>query len=267
MFKNGSIEMNDTPSNTIDYRKLVDDLTPIARAAGEAIMEVYRQGTTADLKSDGSPVTVADERAEVIILAGLQNCAGDIAVVSEENAESHKMAAPDRYFLVDPLDGTKEFLKVDGKGSFTVNIALVENGAPKLGIVFAPALDRMFTGIVGVGAAENGEAIKIRELSDQGVVAVASVSHRDAETEDWLSKRSITQTQSIGSSLKFCLVACGQADVYPRFGPTMEWDTAAGDAVLRAAGGRVEHPEGDAFSYSKAEFRNGPFVAYGSYYN
>lgn len=250
----------------INYQSLLSALDPVVRAAGKAIMEVYKEGNKdgVEQKGDGSPVTKADKRAEEIILAGLKKHAPDIPVVSEENAASHSLAPPPCYFLVDPLDGTREFIRADGKGSFTVNIALIENAAPIFGIVFAPALDRMFSGIVGVGALEGGNSIAIRAKPDTGAVAVASHSHRDAETDSWLEKNGISKTVSIGSSLKFCLLACGEADVYPRFGPTMEWDTAAGHAVLSAAGGRVEHPDGAQFTYGKKEYRNGPFIAFGS---
>ena len=249
----------------MDHQALTEQLVAIARPAGTAIMQVYDKMPKAEFKSDGSPVTEADRAAERIILDGLADCAPDIPVVSEENQESHRMKAPERFFLVDPLDGTKEFLRHDGKGSFTVNIALIENGTPVLGVVFAPALDRLFAGTVGKGATETVaglvKPIAVREEPDTGLVAVASRSHRDEQTDQWLKERGIEQTVSIGSSLKFCLVACGEADVYPRFGPTMEWDTAAGHAVLLSAGGIVTSPDGTAFSYGKPDFRNGPFVA------
>lgn len=250
----------------MNYASLIKALEPVARAAGAKIMEVYAKDPEADFKGDGSPVTEADEAAEAIILPALAKLAPDITVISEENAESHNLKAPERFFLVDPLDGTKEFLKRDGKGSFTVNIALIEHGTPVMGVVYAPALDRMFSGAAGVGAHEEcgGErrTIATRKTPPEGgAVAVASASHRDAETDAWLAKNGITQTTSIGSSLKFCLVAAGEADVYPRFGPTMEWDTGAGDAILRAAGGMVELPDGSPFVYGKPEYRNGAFVA------
>jgi len=244
---------------------LAEALEPVACAAGREIMTIYETGTGADIKRDGSPVTAADRAADAVILAALAKIAPDIAIVSEENAASHAMEAPERFFLVDPLDGTKEFLKRDGKGSFTVNIALVESGTPVMGVVFAPALDRMFTGASGAGARETtagtSRAIACRPAPQSGLVAVASASHRDAETDAWLKENKVTDTVSIGSSLKFCLVAAGEADVYPRFGPTMEWDTAAGDAVLRAAGGSVSTPDGALFTYGKTDFRNGAFIA------
>ncbi|MEO0327890.1 MAG: 3'(2'),5'-bisphosphate nucleotidase CysQ [Pseudomonadota bacterium] len=243
--------------------ELMHSLLPCAKEAGEAIMHIHAGTVTAEIKGDGSPVTAADEAAEVIILDALKSKAPEIPIVSEENSESHAMKAPETFFLVDPLDGTKEFLKKDGKGAFTVNIALIKNSTPIMGIVYAPALERLFYGSIDDGAFENGREISIRSLPQTGPVAVASASHRDAETDQWLSNNKITDTVSIGSSLKFCLVASGEADVYPRFGPTMEWDTGAGDAVLRAAGGSVSNPDGSLFKYAKPEYRNGPFIAKG----
>ncbi|MEP0940729.1 MAG: 3'(2'),5'-bisphosphate nucleotidase CysQ [Rhizobiaceae bacterium] len=243
--------------------QLVQDLLPVVRHAGDAIMEVHRAGFAAEQKSDGSPVTQADLRAEKIVVAGLKQHAQQIAIVSEENAISHKLAPADRYFLVDPLDGTREFVKTDGKGAFTVNIGLIENGQPVAGIVHAPALDTCYWGIVGHGAFLADKPIAVRMPPDSGLVALASRSHRDDKTNAWLVENGISETVSIGSSLKFCLMAKGEADVYPRFGPTMEWDTAAGHAVLAAAGGGVEHPDGRPFTYGKPEYRNGPFIAHG----
>jgi len=248
------------------YQDLIDALKPVARDAGAKIMAVYAKDPKADFKGDGSPVTEADQAAEAVILPALERLAPEIAVISEENAASHNLKAPERFFLVDPLDGTKEFLKRDGKGSFTVNIALIENGLPVMGVVFAPALNRMFAGAAGLGAEEE-DASGTRRIETRktppasGPVAVASASHRDQATNDWLAANGVEQTVSIGSSLKFCLVATGEADVYPRFGPTMEWDTAAGDAILRAAGGHLQNPDGTTFAYAKPNYRNGPFIA------
>ena len=252
-----------------DMQQMMDALVDPVRAAGDVIMEIHASGVAARDKPDGSPVTDADEAAEAILLAALAEVAPQIPVVSEENAASHAMTAPDCFFLVDPIDGTKEFLRPDGNGAFTVNIGLILAGAPVMGIVLAPAHDRLFTGIVGSGAVETaggiGRDIAVRDVPAEGAVAVASRSHRDNATNDWLASHGITETVSTGSSVKFCLVAAGEADVYPRFGPTMEWDTAAGDAVLRAAGGRMEYPQGGVFAYGKPEYRNTPFVAYGGF--
>lgn len=245
--------------------ELAEDLIPVARTAGDEILRVYDLGPDADFKADGSPVCAADRAADRVIVEALKQLAPDIPVVSEENAKSHDLAPQARFFLVDPLDGTKEFLKRDGKGSYTVNIALIEDGAPVMGIVYAPALDRMFVGCDGDGATElcggNAKDIACRDGAQNELTAVASASHRDAETDDWLKNNNIKNTVSIGSSLKFCLVAAGEADVYPRFGPTMEWDTAAGDAVLRAAGGSVCNPDGSVMQYAKPNYRNAAFIA------
>ncbi len=246
-----------------DLKILLEKLTPVVHAAGQAIMEVYDGENDTEWKDDGSPVTLADKSAEAILLEGLKKYAPDIIIVSEENPDSHSLHAGDLFFLVDPLDGTKEFLKRDGKGAFTVNVGLIEKGIPIFGIVFAPALNRTFSGISGVGAWENGITIVVREIPTSGSVAVASASHRDSATDQWLEDNHVEETVSIGSSLKFCLLACGEADVYPRFGPTMEWDTCAGHGVLNAAGGCVEKPDGSVFAYAKPEFRNSNFIAYG----
>ena len=249
---------------------LIDQLLPVVLEAGERILEVKQRGVTVLNKSDGSPVTEADAAAEKLILHALQHVAEGTPVVSEENSDSHALKEMERFFLVDPLDGTKEFLKPDGKGAFTVNIALVEAGEPVSGIVYAPALDRLFYAVKDVGAFERSDGqtkqINVRAVPRDGPVAVASISHRDMQTENWLKSQGIMQTVSIGSSLKFCLVACGEADVYPRFGPTMEWDTAAGDAILRMAGGTVTGPDGKDFHYGKSGYKNGPFIAFGSYH-
>lgn len=248
---------------------LLTDLTAPVLKVGDVIMEFHRHGVGARTKSDGSPVSEADEAAEAILLAALADLAPDIPVVSEENAASHAIDPPAVFFLVDPIDGTREFLRTDGKGAFTVNIGLVIDRRPAFGIVHAPALDRFFAGIVGRGAWETsgGETrqIKVRAVPEEGPLAVASRSHRDPQTNAWLDSHGITNTISTGSSVKFGLMAAGEADVYPRFGPTMEWDTAAGEAVLLAAGGRVACLDGTDFAYGKPAFRNTPFIAYAGY--
>lgn len=248
---------------------LANNLKPSVLKAGNIIMEIYRDEITHKIKTDGSPVTEADKAAERIILSELRRLVPEILVVSEEAPESHSKISEKKFFLVDPLDGTKEFLKKDGKGSFTVNIGLIENHIPVMGIVYAPAIERLFIGAQGFGAWELFNGIKTRlsigEQKTDHVVAVASASHRDKQTDIWLKENKISKTTSIGSSLKFCLVAAGQADVYPRFGPTMEWDTAAGDAILRAAGGNITHPDLSNFNYGKSFYRNGPFIAWGNY--
>jgi len=251
----------------IDYSALVEALIAPVQHAGRVIMEIYQSDLSAETKADGSPVTKADRAAEAILLAEIATLAPSIQIISEENAASHSLSASKEFFLVDPLDGTKEFIKACGDGAFTVNIGLIKNAEPVMGIVFAPALDRLFFGSLGNGAFEISggvcRQICVRMPRAEGPVAVASASHRDAQTNQWLVKRGVTNSIAIGSSLKFCLIAAGEADLYPRYGPTMEWDTAAGDAVLRAAGGRVMAEDGKPFPYGKAGYRNEPFFAAG----
>lgn len=257
------------PPSISDCEHLIANLAPAVREAGAAIMAIHSAGVEVRSKADGSPVTEADEAAEAILLAALASVAPDIPVVSEENADSHHRDASDVFFLVDPIDGTREFLRPDGNGAFTVNIGLIVNRRPVAGIVYAPALDRYFSGVVGSGAYETcagqRDKIQIRDVPADGAVAVASRSHRDPVTNGWLDAQGISKTTAIGSSVKFCLLAAGQADAYPRFAPTMEWDTAAGEAVLRAAGGHVETPDGNMFTYGKPEYRNGHFIALGGF--
>jgi 3'(2'),5'-bisphosphate nucleotidase len=246
-------------------------LADLALAAGREIMEVYGQNFTAKTKSDASPVTVADERSERVILAGLSSLDPETPVISEEAASAGKIpAVAQRFYLVDPLDGTKEFISRNGE--FTVNIALIENGLPVSGIVFAPALDRIFCGEAGKGAAQANTSdltrlawrpIGVRPRPQGDLTVVASRSHRDERTDAFLRQVGAHDLVSAGSSLKFCLLATGEADLYPRFGRTMEWDTAAGHAVLLAAGGLVHTEAGSPLGYGKAErgYDNPAFIA------
>ncbi len=246
---------------------MLEKLIPIARAAGAAILEVYSTDFGVRTKSDASPVTEADERSEAIILERLAPLTPDIPIVSEEAASRGAIPATGRSFwLVDPLDGTKEF--IGRNGEFTVNIALIDGGAPVLGVVLAPALDRLYAGAVGAGSfvEESGgrRDIACARAGKDGLVVVSSRSHGDAQALDrFLAGRKVTESVSVGSSLKFCLVAAGKADLYPRLGRTMEWDTAAGHAVLRAAGGRVTDLAGKDLLYGKPDFANPHFVASG----
>ena len=247
----------------------IENLLPAVRNAGSKIMDVYNSNPEIEIKKDGSPVTIADKAAESILISRIKELHPNIPIVSEENPDSHLIKTAKEFFLVDPLDGTKEFLKHDGKGSFTVNVAYIRDHDPIMGIVYAPALNRLFYANSIDGAFEanvNGiKKIKIRQTAKKSIVAVASSSHQDKATIEWLQNNKVFKTVSIGSSLKFCLVACGEADVYPRFGPTMEWDTAAGDAILRAAGGRVENTDGTMFKYGKKNFKNSSFIAKGDF--
>jgi len=241
-------------------------LVRIVRAAGEVVMRHYEAGCEARVKADRSPVTDADEEAEKLILAELNAAFPGVPVVAEEQAAAgHVSKVGSRFFLVDPVDGTKEFVKRGGE--FTVNIGEIVDGQPVSGVVLAPAIGRLFVGAVGEGAFElAGNAIRdiaCRKPDADGLVAVSSRSHPDAKTDELLKSLPIKGHTNAGSSLKFCLVAAGEADIYPRAGTTMEWDTAAGHAVLRAAGGTVTNWDGSPFVYGKPDFRNGPFIAKG----
>lgn len=247
-------------------------LEPLARAcrdAGAAIRAVRRSGFQVEAKGDLSPVTEADRAAERILLAALGQVAPAIPVIAEEEVAAGRVPPfKDRFFLVDPLDGTKEFIR--GGEDYTVNVGLVIDGTPVLGLVYAPEQDRLFSGLVGHGAriVEDGERSRPIHTRDAGkpMVAVASKSHMNLATERYLAKAAEGAVRlSVGSSLKFCLVAEGLADLYPRLSPTSEWDTAAGHAVLLAAGGRVDGPDGRALTYGKAGFLNPGFVATGGW--
>jgi 3'(2'), 5'-bisphosphate nucleotidase len=246
---------------------LLERLLPVVRSAGAVILDIYRTEFAVRGKEDASPVTEADERAEALILSALAELTPDIPVVAEEAVAAGRIPAVDgRFWLVDPLDGTREF--VSRNGEFTVNIGLIEQGEPVLGVVFAPALDRLFAGAVGATAfaEENGVrcAIAVREPPPEGLTVVASRSHGDpAALEAFLQGRPIAQLRGAGSSLKICLVAAGEADLYPRLGRTMEWDIAAGHAVLAAAGGRITRVDGEPLTYGKPDFANPHFVCWG----
>ena len=249
----------------IDYSQLLEELREVARDAGREIMRIYESSIEVNFKDDGSPVTLADEAAENVILGKLKEIIPDIPIISEENSSSHQAEVTEQFFLIDPLDGTKEFLKKDGLGSFTVNIGLIENRIPTLGVVYAPALDRMFFASSATGAFEESkkgiQKITIRPVPNSGPIAVASVSHRDESTNNWLNRNHIKDTISIGSSLKFCLVACGEADVYPRFGPTMEWDTAAAHAIAKFSNCRMfESKSLNELQYNKKTLLNPFFI-------
>ena len=240
-------------------------LLPLCRQAGAAIMAVYETDFDARAKDDNSPVTEADLAADRIIVAALEAAFPDIAVVTEERASSHEGERPEKFFLIDPLDGTKEFVKRGG--DFTVNIALIDKGVPVRGYVYAPALDRFFwTADDGRAMLQEGtepsREITVAAPDNTALRVVATKSHKNPETEDYIARYQVSDYKSAGSSLKFCLLATGEADLYPRLGPTMEWDTGAGDAVLRAAGGFVDRMEGGPLLYGKSDLYNPHFVAY-----
>lgn len=244
----------------------------ICSRAAVAVMDVYRTDFSTSQKADRSPVTAADHAAEAIILEALATLLPGVPVLAEEAFEVGKRPEiGGEFLLVDPVDGTKEFISRNGQ--FTINIALISGLTPMAGCVLAPALGTIFAGgqeafscLADPGSTGfDWSRIAARPRPARNLTAVMSRSHRDPETEALAKAEGVTETISAGSSLKFCMLAEGKADLYPRFGPTMEWDTAAGHAVLAAAGGRVENPDGTPFRYGKVEtgFLNGPFIARG----
>ncbi len=268
---------NTTTAAVSDDEAMLGVFERLALDAGREVMRVFHAGCAVDSKSDSSPVTEADRESERIILAGLRAAFPDIPCVAEEEASSGILPSDlgDAFFLVDPLDGTKEF--VNRRTDFTVNIALVRAGVPEVGVVFAPCTGRFFSG--RPGKAEllqvDGEyhVISRRPIAARAggspLAVVASRSHNTPETEAFIRDLGAAEIVSVGSSLKFCLVAAAEADVYPRFGRTMEWDTAAGDAVLRAAGGMTRTLDGQPLAYGKrnqasdTDFANPHFIARG----
>ncbi|SMF61393.1 3'(2'),5'-bisphosphate nucleotidase CysQ [Allosphingosinicella indica] len=248
---------------------ILEPLVSAALEAGADILCVYTEGCAVDIKPDGSPVTIADQRAEAIILAALARDFPGVPVVAEEEACAGRIPADlgTRFFLVDPLDGTRGF--ADRTGEFTVNIALIENGDPVAGVVYAPVPDALYFGEIGHGASRRlkggaEEAIATRSRLPGRLDAVGSRNHASPEDAARLAEMGVTGHVASGSSLKFCVLAEGGADVYPRWGRTMEWDTAAGHAVLEAAGGRVLDLAGDPLRYGKPGFENPHFIAWGT---
>ena len=252
----------------MDRAQIVETMTRLAVEAGALILDIYgRDDFEVRGKADASPVTEADEAADAHISAGLRAVFPEIALVTEEQAETHAAAAPETFFIVDPLDGTKEF--VQRRGDFTVNIALVERGVPTLGVVYAPAKGRLFATLPEGGAEERApdgsgaRPLHVSAPDNAALRVVASKSHRDAATDAYIGRYAVAEFLSAGSSLKFCLLAAGEADLYPRLGRTMEWDTAAGQAVLLAAGGAVDCLDGSGpLRYGKSGWDNPFFVAY-----
>ena len=256
----------------VDFEKLMRVMRELALEAGEKILEIYGEEDFAvRTKADESPVTAADEAADAIISAGLRAAFPRIPLITEEQAATHARQE-DTFLIVDPLDGTKEFVK--RRGDFTVNIAYVENGTPLHGIVYAPARGRLFYTTPEGGAVEEagplapdspgrGVPIRVSTPDNSALRVVASKSHRDQATDDYISQYAVADMKSAGSSLKFCLVATGEADLYPRLGRTMEWDTAAGHAVLAGAGGKVvRFDDLQPLRYGKPGYENPFFIAY-----
>jgi 3'(2'), 5'-bisphosphate nucleotidase len=254
---------------------LLEAIVTAAIDAGKVAHDIYRGDVAVKSKADDSPVTNADHAAEAIILERLAKAAPRIPVIAEEEVAAGRVpTVADEFFLVDPLDGTKEFIQK--RGDFTVNIALIRSGAPALGVVYAPANSDLFAGLVASQAAFRSKqntdvaerasrrTIKVRPARGENLTVVSSRSHSTPETDTYLASYQVGERVSVGSSLKFCLVAAGEADLYPRLGTTMEWDTAAGHAVLLAAGGSVWAPGGVPLRYGKPGFKNSHFVAAGS---
>lgn len=263
-------------SGGLDFSQAASVLSDAASKAGAVIMARFNAATEVKLKGDNSPVTKADHESEAVILAALAKFAPSIKVVSEESCGTIG-ALPRRFFLVDPLDGTKEFIQ--RRSDFTVNVALIEDGRPSFGLVYAPARALLAVTVAkgkavsatlppsasGADLNELGlSTLHVRVPDKTGLTALVSLSHLDPETEAYLAKLNIAERSSVGSSVKFVAIAKAEADVYPRFGPTMEWDTAAGQAVLEAAGGRVHTLSGEPLRYGKTEqgLRNPSFIAW-----
>lgn len=250
-----------------DARSLLERMRRLAIEGGKEAMVHYGNITEVMTKSDQSPLTAADLAVDRIIVSGLERAFPDIPIITEERSHNHEDNFTDAlFFLVDPIDGTKEF--INKRNEFTINIALLEKGEPIAGAVCAPALQRVFWGGKSLGAHESADEIeaprreiKIREADNDAIAIVASRSHQTAETSAFIDANKVGELKNAGSSLKFCLLACGEADLYPRFGPTMEWDTAAGHAVLSAAGGFVENIDQSPLQYGKPEYRNPWFIA------
>jgi 3'(2'), 5'-bisphosphate nucleotidase len=256
---------------------LLEPIAAAAIAAGEIILAVRARGLSVERKQDFSPVTEADRAAEALIVERLAEIAPGMPVIAEESVAAGRIPeVGDQFFLVDPLDGTREF--VNGGNDFTVNVGLVRDGAPVLGVIYLPASGKLFAGVVGEGAwravAEDGvigerRAMHVRPPPEGAVDIVASRSHRTPETDAFIARYQVGQLVNRGSSIKFCALAEGKADLYPRMGTTMQWDTAAGDAILRAAGGRVLTLEGTPLPYGPTDapggeaYKNPWFIATG----
>lgn len=255
----------------MDFAEMMTLFRRLALEAGARILQVYSSPDfEVRTKGDASPVTEADEAADAVISAGLRAAYPDVPLITEEQAASHALTAS-TFLIVDPLDGTKEF--VQRRGDFTVNIAYVRNGVPTYGVVYAPAKGRLFYTLAdGVAVEETGpfgpspgalKPLKVSTPDNAALMVVASKSHRDQATDDYISRYAVKDMTSAGSSLKFCLLATGEAVLYPRLGRTMEWDTAAGDAVLRGAGGHVVRFDTHLpLAYGKPGWNNPFFIAY-----
>lgn len=253
--------------------RLAGAFAQMASRAGGVILDVRKNGVEARTKSDKSPVTEADERAEAILIEGVSALLPGVDIVAEEQvAQYGPPEVEGDFLLIDALDGTAAFVR--GADDFTVNVGLIENGRPVMGFIYAPADGRFFFGgrrsamfsCFAAGAApdlSDAKPLQTRPYPDNGLTAVCSHKNLDADTAAFIDALGVADRRSRGSSIKFCTMALGEADVYPRFGPTSEWDIAAGHAVLNAAGGCLLNPDATPFQYAKPGFRNGAFVAWG----
>ena len=252
------------------YSSILPDVIKIADEASEKVLHIYQSDFKVNYKEDHSPITAADIASHDIIVKGLRQISRDIPVLSEEGAEIpwEERKKWRRFWLIDPIDGTKDFTQ--RTGAFTVNIAMIEDGEPVMGVVTAPALKEAFWGIKGEGAHmrdRTGRVHRIRVAEPKDTLrVVASKNHLNEETRAFIDTLGAHETVQAGSSLKFCRIAEGHADIYPRMGPTSEWDTAAAHAVLLAAGGKVQTPEGQPLVYGKENILNPNFIAAGNWY-
>lgn len=253
-----------------DLAALLPEVVATAKDAGAEIMKIYATDFDVEVKDDNSPVTAADHAAEAVILPRLEALNPDYPIIAEESVAKNGIPefGDGPFWLVDPLDGTREFLNRNGE--FTVNIALIEGKEPKLGVIYVPAMDTTYTGLVGDKATRQvgnnaAETITVRTPPAEGVTVLASRRHGDPDTlAAFLQGRALAEVKNAGSSLKLCLVAAGEGDLYPRFGNTMEWDIAAGHAILTAAGGCITNEDGSPFLYGKKTLLNPHFIAWGS---
>lgn len=262
--------MADRLRNELQFAQLIETLTPAVRQAGSMIETLKAKGVAERIKSDRSPVTEADEAAERLLTAAIREIEPDAIIVGEEAASAGTAPAPaatSRYWLLDPLDGTRDFIR--GGVDYTVNVGLVENGLPILGLVLHPPTGTLWTGAPGLGAWKESahhsrHAIRVRAMPDAPTI-VTSRSHLDERTSAWVAQIAGASVHPSGSSMKLCLVAEGMADIYPRHGRTCEWDTAAADAILRAAGGLMLEEGGEPFVYGRVNFLNPGFIAFGDH--
>ena len=250
--------------NDILNKERIQSVIEIANLAGDAIMDIYNTGFDYELKDDSSPLTKADLAANKIIISELKKLDSSYPIISEESSyiEFKERSSWERYWLVDPLDGTKEFLKKNGQ--FTVNIALIEKNRPIFGVIRVPAQSKTYWGGIGIGSmkkidGEEIESINVRNSSPKKIRVISSRSHKNKALNSYLSKLGSIEEVYIGSSLKFCLLAEGQADFYPRLGPTSEWDTAAGEAILEFSGGYVLSDTGKKIAYNTSRSLLNPY--------